>query len=313
MRASRVLDTYDSIESFAGAAQAAIKPFAFERKITSDGATLLRPPGHSEEFEVQDAKRAWRPFRAKHMALEGYEAPVIGLLSFLLRTFPISTFYDVGARTGYFSFFTASTEGKDIKTHAFEMAPPWHEKMLQLMARKPHIAGRIEAHLSGLSDTHEGVRPIWYSRTQMFEKKPAPSEYREAWHRRLKFAFKGITDRDELKIASVLLTSIDAFCATHEPPDCIKIDVDGYEGKILKGAEQTLTAERPFILLELHQDNHIERTGWNRRSVVQFLFDLGYSALYLTNHHNVQHAELIKMVPGSAVIDKQTTSMFLFI
>ncbi|WP_344915124.1 FkbM family methyltransferase [Streptosporangium oxazolinicum] len=51
------------------------------------------------------------------------------------------------------------------------------------------------------------------------------------------------------------MTSIDAYLADHRlgPPDIIKIDVEGYEGFVLRGAAQTLTA-LPTLLFELHPE-----------------------------------------------------------
>jgi FkbM family methyltransferase len=51
------------------------------------------------------------------------------------------------------------------------------------------------------------------------------------------------------------MTSIDAYLAESRlgPPDLIKIDVEGYEGFVLRGAAQTLTA-LPTLLFELHPE-----------------------------------------------------------
>ncbi|RVX41551.1 FkbM family methyltransferase [Nonomuraea polychroma] len=51
------------------------------------------------------------------------------------------------------------------------------------------------------------------------------------------------------------MTSIDAYLAGSrlEPPDIIKIDVEGYEGFVLRGSAQTLTA-LPTLLFELHPE-----------------------------------------------------------
>ncbi|TDD01962.1 FkbM family methyltransferase [Nonomuraea diastatica] len=52
---------------------------------------------------------------------------------------------------------------------------------------------------------------------------------------------------------TIPMTSIDAYLARHglAPPDIIKIDVEGYEGFVLHGAADTLTAQ-PTLLFELH-------------------------------------------------------------
>ncbi|TDC86357.1 FkbM family methyltransferase [Nonomuraea deserti] len=54
---------------------------------------------------------------------------------------------------------------------------------------------------------------------------------------------------------TIPMTSIDAYLAGHDlaPPDIIKIDVEGYEGFVLHGAAETLTAQ-PTLLFELHPE-----------------------------------------------------------
>jgi hypothetical protein len=49
------------------------------------------------------------------------------------------------------------------------------------------------------------------------------------------------------------MTTIDAFCAEHRiVPDVIKIDIEGAEGKALRGAANFLARRRGHLVLELH-------------------------------------------------------------
>lgn len=312
MRASRILQVYADIDSFILDTREAVKSFAYQISSADDGRHILRVPGCSAAIAMPKPRGRWRSSRSAHIALSGYEAPVVGLVLSILRKFSINDFFDVGAAEGFFSLLVASNQQKKIAVQAFEMALSPFEQMVARIAIEHELNGSVRAHLAGLSDAHEGQKKIWYSRTQMFETKPEPQDYREAWHRRLKFALRGIRNRDELKTASVLLTTIDAFASASGPPQFIKIDVDGYEGKVLRGAEQTLRSERPFILLELHQDDHIRRTGWSRQQIGDYLFGLGYDAFYLTNHHNVEGAELMRANARSEIFAQQTTRMLLF-
>ncbi|HYE37876.1 FkbM family methyltransferase [Methylocaldum sp.] len=44
--------------------------------------------------------------------------------------------------------------------------------------------------------------------------------------------------------------SFDQLACSHEPPNVIKIDVDGYDGKVLAGATKTLKEHKPAVIFE---------------------------------------------------------------
>jgi hypothetical protein len=61
-----------------------------------------------------------------------------------------------------------------------------------------------------------------------------------------------------------------------QPPDFIKIDVEGAELRVLKGARRILSNGAPRLLVELHQG--IDPGGQrDPGEVVQYLARLGYS------------------------------------
>lgn len=279
----------------------------------ADGRRWLEIPGH-----VGSVIAAHRPTRdpfeirlAPHPNTKFYEETTTLLLSFLLTRLRPKVFFDIGASIGHFSLVAASHLAAHPDVHAFEIQPP-RIKKLEQVADRVVLTGKITCHLAGLSDVHSGNKRIWYARTKMFEYEPSPSEYREAWWRRLKFAIQGNKKRD-LYSAEVLLTALDRFCSERGlVPDLMKIDVDGYEGKVLRGARRILDSVQPVILLELHKDA-LQRDGILRYNVVALLFEAGYQALFVTDHQRLAKCRLVQADFGHPLFVRQETDMVLFI
>jgi FkbM family methyltransferase len=64
------------------------------------------------------------------------------------------------------------------------------------------------------------------------------------------------------------------------PPDLIKIDVEGAETEVLRGARRTIVAHRPDLLLELHGRTTAEKRK-KRETVLEELRALGYQGRHV--------------------------------
>ena len=58
-------------------------------------------------------------------------------------------------------------------------------------------------------------------------------------------------------------------------PTAIKIDVEGFEGEVLRGAQRLLAMHRPVLFLEFHLDI-LEKQGVRADELLRMLMDLGY-------------------------------------
>src|SRR5262245_34954127 len=135
--------------------------------------------------------------------------------------------YDVGANSGFYTLLAARCVGARGRVHAFEPAP----ENLSFLRR--HVA------LNRLSNTTINALAISdASGTLHFRRGPNRSTGR-------------LDDAGDLEVKAM---SIDDFVLIegHSPPDVIKIDVEGGEARVLRGARGVLQAFRPTLFLATH-------------------------------------------------------------
>ncbi|HEY0972674.1 MAG TPA: FkbM family methyltransferase [Gemmatimonadales bacterium] len=83
---------------------------------------------------------------------------------------------------------------------------------------------------------------------------------------------------DEFVVRTV---TVDALVERGErPPDFIKIDTEGFETSVLKGAARTIATVRPRLYLENHGADDAQKVA-NARAIVELLAPHGYSMTHL--------------------------------
>jgi FkbM family methyltransferase len=142
-----------------------------------------------------------------------------------LRTAGFRLAFDVGANVGDWSVAVAGL-WPDCRVHAFEVAPDTFAALQARVAARPDLA--VTCHRLGLSD-RTGAQPMYY-----FPDAPklTSDTRRHAQQRAVEFAGE--------------LTTLDAFCRAQgiDAIDFLKIDVEGAEHRVLKGAAESLARRR---------------------------------------------------------------------
>lgn len=155
--------------------------------------------------------------------------------------------YDCGANIGYFSVMLAHLVAPSGRVYAFEPSP-YSLECLQM-------ASGIN-HLDNLTVV---PRAVWHQRESLRFTCGVPSTSLVSDHIE---GVLGETPKEEAFI-DVSTVSLDEFVYDegNPPPDFIKIDVEGAEGKTLLGARHLLSDHRPSLLLEIHGEPG--REVWN--------------------------------------------------
>ncbi|WP_269582021.1 FkbM family methyltransferase [Roseibium sp. Sym1] len=151
---------------------------------------------------------------------------------------------DIGAHCG---FWTASMAKRFDEVHAFEMAPDTFECLRINMSEKHNVT---EHHI-GVGEEH-GTGSICED-----EKRKGSTGSR----------FIGPGEDFEV-------TAIDEFA--WPAVDLIKIDVEGYEYQVLKGARETIEKFRPVVIMETGGKFARSRYGTANDAAEKFLLKRGY-------------------------------------
>lgn len=145
--------------------------------------------------------------------------------------------YDVGANVGDYGLALASTY--DLDVHAFEPHPETYMKLRKNVDLNM-LDDQISTYQVGLSD-HEGETTLYVA---------SPHHGRSSFNR----------EKAETDVSSVVgsvevpVATLDSIVGRQEiqPPDHLKIDVEGHGLNVLRGAEQTLLRHRPVVYFEHH-------------------------------------------------------------
>jgi FkbM family methyltransferase len=151
---------------------------------------------------------------------------------------PGGCFYDAGAHVGYYSLLASRLVGKAGRVVAFEPDPANVDVLKENLSR------------NRMSNVEVIPAALWGHRGNVAFQRSA-SDGPEVSSRRGAVV---APDGDEFRagLIRVEALTLDAFAADHEPPTMIKIDVEGAEVEVLKGAEKLISRTKPVMLLEVH-------------------------------------------------------------
>lgn len=199
----------------------------------------------------------------KHINKSVHEPATIGAFTFIQKNFldQIDTIFDVGALYGYFSLISKSMFPQST-VFSFEMNPISYQALCQNVNVNKHLKIPATRCVNiGLSD-----------RT-VFQKKVSVRNFS--------------LEENEEGESVIDIVSMDDFCRISGfQPSLIKIDVEGYQAKILPGAMKTIKTKKPIIILEFDGKQQLNRFSTTNKLITKPLFDLGYKCYWCKEQRN---------------------------
>jgi FkbM family methyltransferase len=169
---------------------------------------------------------------------------------------PDDVLLDVGANMGEFSLKVAQLVGLGGKVISFEPDPVNYQRLQTNFSLNPELAARIKVHNVGLGEFPGTVNLS------------VVNESNRGMNRVV---------RDAVNFNSITINRLDNIVLSEQMTkvDWIKIDVEGFEMNVLKGAEQTIQQFRPSLFIEL-DDKNLREQNSSASELVNWLNEGGY-------------------------------------
>jgi len=223
--------------------------------------TLLLAPGrklicHPRAYKVVLREMAWEPEQK------------IEMQSFLSECSDKMHLFDLGAHFGIFSLVAASYGAKSIAVDPSPIAV----RMIQIQTRLNGATDRIQIERAAVGEAAGTIEML------------SSGVFTDGFFR----VVRGKPRNDAKKVN---VTTVDELTKRYGLPTLIKIDVEGHEAPVLRGARDTLSRCSPILFIELHNDM-LMREGQDPASALNEMSTLGYEKL-LFNGKMIERAEIL--------------------
>lgn len=222
-------------------------------------------------------------------ALNMFEPGVTRALARLLK--PGDVVVDVGANVGAHALRMAQRVGEQGRVYAFEPTDFGYQKLSKNLALNPELAKRVEPLRVGLTDLKERPLPAMVSASWSLTRPMADIHPRD-------LGFGSST-------AGARFVPLDRWVTERGVTriELVKLDVDGFEVRVLRGALETLRRFKPVIVMEWAPHHFVDPDEPFLESIV-LLQGLGYSFQSLEGAPlRGTPEELARLVPRDTLVN----------
>lgn len=176
--------------------------------------------------------------------------------------------FDIGASFGIFSLACADLGGRAVAVEPSSLAT----RILSAQVRLNGLRDSVNVIAAAAGETEGTIRML------------SSGVFSDGY-------LRAVSRRSPRETKSVDVTTLDALCSKFGVPTHVKIDVEGYEEPILRGARQLLSKCSPAIFLELHTEM-VAASGGDPDFCIDELIRLGYRILSLQGNAIGKHEAL---------------------
>lgn len=218
------------------------------RKLCGDVQEIQLWPGTRFSVDLRDRVH-------RQMWFASYEPHVTQVLDAVLR--PGDTFLDVGAHIGYHSVFAAGIVGSEGRVFAFEPDPRLHAQITKNLSS--FVNARALPYAVADRETETVFERSWDSRESGWGALTSVRDFRKGEH------------------ITVQAVPLDGWCERTGVSTirAMKIDAEGSEGAVLRGAQKVLQSIRPILCMEFNEAL-LNQAGESGRALINILSECKY-------------------------------------
>jgi len=165
--------------------------------------------------------------------------------------------FDIGAHFGVFSLAAAHLGGRAIAVDPSRTGT----RMIETLATLNRLKGKIQIVQVAVTDTSKTMGML------------SSGVFSDGY-------LKVARNRPKAELTQCQAITVDQMSDQFGPPTHIKVDVEGHEAAVLRGAKNTLGNFSPLLFLELHNEMVIS-DGGDPTSVLEELAGYGYEVFAL--------------------------------
>ena len=194
-----------------------------------------------------------------------YEKKVVNLVK---KNVTKGNVYDIGAHYGFYSLLFAKLIRKEGKVYSFEPNPYCLKRLRQAVSLN-RLDDKVKIFDFGIGETNRRVEMMVLLDNLG---RSTCNEHLKNWYKnRTNFARK-----IEIKIRSLDTLNL-------PKPTLVKIDVEGFEVKVIKGMSEIITRYLPDLIIEIHGKDR-EKRKKTAIQLLELLWNFGYYCINIEDN-----------------------------